>query len=115
MPHRPSHSTFLKLGGRAYLVISISMVAITLEQDEHGQVRHAAIAVGACGPVATRLPTLEAALIDHAPHSAPLTPQHLAPLAPIDDVRATAAYRLQATAELIRRGLASFTRQQVAA
>jgi CO/xanthine dehydrogenase FAD-binding subunit len=33
------------------------------------------------------------------------TNEHLRALAPIDDVRATASYRLEATLELIRRSL----------
>ena len=55
-------SRFLKLGARRYLVISIAMVAARLEVAE-GRVTGAALAVGACGPVATRLPALEAALV----------------------------------------------------
>ncbi len=104
--HRDADSRFLKLGGRRYLVISISMVALTLAGDEAGRVTHAAVAVGACGPVATRLPALETALLGRVPHPCLVQPEHLAPLRPIDDVRATARYRLDATLELMRRGLA---------
>ena len=105
MPDRDATSRFLKLGGRRYLVISISMVATTLVQDDGGRVTQAAIAVGACGPVATRLAGLEAALLGHVPHPDLVQPEHLAPLSPIDDMRAPAAYRLQATLELLRRAL----------
>jgi CO/xanthine dehydrogenase FAD-binding subunit len=106
VPHREADSRFLKLGGRRYLVISISMAAITLSRDEHGRTTDAAVAVGACGPVATRLPALEAALSGRVPHPDLVRPEHLVPLQPIDDVRATAGYRLDATLELLRRGLA---------
>ena len=106
IPDRDASSRFLKLGGRRYLVISICMVAITLAQDHDGHVTHAAIAVGACGPVATRLPALEAALAGRKPDPGIVTSAHLAPLSPIDDMRAPAAYRLQATLELLRRALA---------
>jgi len=104
-----ARSRFLKLGARRYLVISIVMAAIVLTPDE-GRVGEARIAVGACSPVAKRLPDLEAALC-----GAPLTPalgarvsrDRLARiLAPIDDVRGSADYRLDAAATLLRRGLA---------
>ena len=97
------HSAFLKLGSRAALVISIAMVAARLTLTPHGKVTGAAIAIGACGPTAQRLPLLEAWLTQH--HR---LPDHLAPflrLAPITDIRADAAYRLEAAAILIRRTL----------
>jgi CO/xanthine dehydrogenase FAD-binding subunit len=111
---RPTHearSAFLKLGARRYLVISIAMVAATLEVAE-GRIAAARIAVGACSPVAERLPALEAALAG-APLDECLAnrvePAHLAPLSPIDDVRGSAEYRSDAVVTLLRRLLASFT------
>jgi CO/xanthine dehydrogenase FAD-binding subunit len=101
-------SAFLKLGARRYLVISIAMVAVRLAVAE-GRVAAAALAVGACGPAATRLPELEARLVG-APAS-PALAQRIDPAAlaaalrPIDDVRASAAYRTGAAAELLRRAL----------
>jgi CO/xanthine dehydrogenase FAD-binding subunit len=101
-------STFLKLGARRYLVISIAMVAVRLAAAD-GRISAAALAVGACGPVATRLPELEARLIG-AP-AAPALAERIeaaalaAALRPIDDVRACAAYRSDAAAELLRRAL----------
>jgi CO/xanthine dehydrogenase FAD-binding subunit len=109
LPHRDARSSFSKLGGRRYLVISICMLATTITQDRAGRITHAAIAVGACGPVATRLPALEAALIGKHPYPALVRPEHLAPLAPIDDLRGPASYRHQATLELLRRSLATQT------
>ena len=108
VPHRAAVSAFSKLGARAYLVISITMVATVLELDGAGIVRHAAVAVGACGPTALRLPALEADLVGHAPGTVPVWPEHLAALTPIDDVRAPAAYRRDATLEVLRRVLAGF-------
>ncbi|HYZ62888.1 MAG TPA: FAD binding domain-containing protein [Acetobacteraceae bacterium] len=108
VPDRQGRSVFEKLGARRYLVISISMVAVTLELDGSGLVVHARVAVGACGPVATRLQALEAALLGRRPDPALVRPEHLAPLSPIDDVRATAAYRMAATAEKLRRALERF-------
>ncbi len=100
-------SAFVKLGGRRYLVISIVMVAALVELAG-GRVRGARVAVGSCSAVARRLPALEAALVG-AEATAGLRrharPEHLADLAPIDDVRATAAYRDDAALELVRRAL----------
>jgi CO/xanthine dehydrogenase FAD-binding subunit len=110
---RPGHearSAFLKLGTRRYLVISIAMAAATLEIAD-GRVAAARIAVGACSPVAERLPTLEAALTG-APLDGRLADRveasHLAPLSPIDDVRGSAAYRSDAVVTVLRRLLEGF-------
>ena len=110
---RPSHaarSAFLKLGTRRYLVISIAMAAATLEIAE-GRIASARIAVGACSPVAERLPELEAALAG-APFDGRLADlveaAHLAPLSPIDDVRGSAAYRGDAVVTVLRRLLDGF-------
>lgn len=103
IPHTPARSVFHKLGARRYLVISITMVALTLEQDTAGRITRAAVAVGACGPVAARLPALEAALLGQYPDPALVTEAHLAPLTPIEDIRAPAGYRRKATLEIIRR------------
>lgn len=101
-------SAFLKLGARRYLVISIAMVAAVVSVDEQGRVREARIAVGSCSVRAQRLTALERALTD-APAQARLgalvLPEHLAELSPIDDVRATAAYRREAALTLVRRAL----------
>ncbi len=101
-------SAFVKLGARRYLVISIAMVAALVELSG-GRIRAARIAVGACSPVALRLHTLEKALENRAlaDLSDPglIATDHLSPLAPIDDVRADAAYRREAVGQLIRRAL----------
>ena len=112
---RPGHdarSAFLKLGARRYLVISIAMAAATIEV-EAGRVASARVAVGACSAVAQRLPDLEAAIAD-APLDWQLaervSPAHLAPLAPIDDVRGSAMYRRDAAVILLRRLLRDLAR-----
>ncbi|MCU0946129.1 MAG: FAD binding domain-containing protein [Rubritepida sp.] len=69
-------SVFLKLGARSHLVISIAMVAASA---------NGRVAVGACSEVAR--------LWEEG-------------VAPIDDVRATAAYRRAAAAELVARARA---------
>ncbi|MEO5918869.1 MAG: FAD binding domain-containing protein [Candidatus Limnocylindrales bacterium] len=107
-PGSAVRSTFLKLGSRAYLVISIAMVAAVLVLDEGRRVTSARIAVGACSPVAQRLPELEAALLgaeDQAGIGDFVRADHLAPLTPIDDVRGSATYRRHAALTLVRRAL----------
>ena len=101
---------FLKLGGRRYLVISITMVAVLIELDAAGRVARAGIAVGSCSAVARRLPALEARLVGRAAATlaACVEPGDLAPLTPIDDIRASGAFRLDATLTLLRRALAAF-------
>ncbi len=100
-------SAFVKLGARAYLVISIAMVAarVVMADDKIASV---AIAVGACSGAALRLDGIERGLIGASASdiSDLVTSQRLAALAPIDDIRATAAYRLDAAAELICRAVA---------
>ena len=105
---RRAYGHFLKLGARKYLVISIAMVAAMVEVDADGRVTSAGIAVGACSPVAQRLPALERALLGRAYDGAlgqAATPEQLAPLSPIDDVRGSARYRLDATLTLVQRTL----------
>jgi CO/xanthine dehydrogenase FAD-binding subunit len=104
-------STFLKLGARRYLVISITMISVRLNITSN-HITQAAIAIGACSKTATRLPAIEAALTG-APSSdaarrvdATLLAQSLSP---IDDLRASAEYRLSATCELLRRALRELT------
>lgn len=108
-PESEARSHFIKLGARAYLLISIVMVAGVLEMRA-GRVARARIAVGACSPVARRLPALETALAG-APIATladvPITDAHLAGLSPITDVRASAAYRLDAARTLTGRLLAA--------
>jgi CO/xanthine dehydrogenase FAD-binding subunit len=55
-------SSFLKLGARSYLVISISMAALRLEVDEAGIIRDMSLSIGACSEVAKRMDQLEDAL-----------------------------------------------------
>jgi CO/xanthine dehydrogenase FAD-binding subunit len=108
-PPEGARSCFGKLGARTYMVISIAMVAALIVPAHDGTVAVARIAVGACSAVAQRLAGLEQAL-----SGAPIGPElgsipeavHLAPLTPIDDVRGSAEYRIEAALTLIRRALA---------
>ena len=103
-----ARARFVKLGGRRYLIISIVMVAAHVALDRQGHVADARVAVGSCSAVACRLPGLERALLgaDAGAGLARLVrPEHLNPLRPIDDIRATATYRLEAAQTLIGRAL----------
>ena len=103
-----ARSTFLKLGSRKYLLISIVMVAACIETDAAGVITNAAISVGACSPVARNLPTLEAKLIGErlTPAIAEcVKPNDLDDLSPIADVRSSADYRMDAALTLVRRAL----------
>lgn len=101
-------SSFVKLGARRYLVISIAMAAARVVMDESGRIAKASIAVGSCSAVAQRLGTLEASLaglgtadeIAKAVEAAALDE-----LNPIDDVRASADYRRMAAREIVLRAL----------
>jgi CO/xanthine dehydrogenase FAD-binding subunit len=102
-------STFVKLGARRYLVISISMVAVVaLVRDR--RILEARVAVGSCSAVARRLRALEAELVGASVRDGlgrVVRAEHLAPLSPIDDVRATAEYRMDASLRLVQRALNS--------
>ena len=103
-----ARSSFAKLGGRRYLTIAVTSVALVIDRDAHGAVGDARAAVGSCSAAARRLPALEARLRGVAAHedlAALLADADLAPLAPIDDLRGSAAYRLDATRTLLRRAL----------
>ena len=104
-PRHEARSAFVKLGARRYLVISIAMASAVVDVSNR-TVAAARVAVGACSPVAQRLPDLEQALIG-APVDARLGERveadHLAPLSPIDDVRGSAGYRTDVALVLLRR------------
>jgi len=101
-------SSFVKLGSRRYLVISIVSVAALLRPDAMGAIEEARIAVGACSTVPKRLPAIEAVLVGQKLSDALLArvdAQHLTELSPIDDVRATAGYRRDAALQVVRQAI----------
>jgi CO/xanthine dehydrogenase FAD-binding subunit len=107
-PGTTARSTFEKLGSRAYLVISIAMVATVVEVGADGSIARARLAVGACSEVAQRLPELEAELAGRPANAGAANlarAEHLAGLAPIDDVRGSGEYRRDAALTLVRRAL----------
>jgi CO/xanthine dehydrogenase FAD-binding subunit len=101
-------SSFRKLGTRKYLIISIVMAAARIDiTDNH--ITQAALSLGSCSPVAVRLNKVEQALTGTSLDDASrLTAADLvaatdveAVINPIDDVRGSANYRIQAATTLL--------------
>jgi CO/xanthine dehydrogenase FAD-binding subunit len=109
-PGAGAASTFVKLGARRYLVISIVSAAVLIE-PLGGEVAGARAAVGACAPVPRRLPALEAALrgrpLDRTLADALDQEELHQALSPIDDVRGSAGYRREAAGVALRRALSA--------
>lgn len=104
-----ARSAFVKLGARKYLVISIVMVAALIEVDPDRRIRAARIAVGSASEKARRLRDFEGRLVGRAvddPAALCMSADDMATLSPIDDMRATAAYRRAAAATLVARAIA---------
>jgi CO/xanthine dehydrogenase FAD-binding subunit len=101
-------SHFIKLGARKYLVISIAMVAALLELDPGGAIKTARLAIGSCSATACHLHALEHALQGlSAPTAmvAAIDAADFTELSPIDDIRASRAYRDTAALELVKRAV----------
>lgn len=116
-PPPASVASFTKLGARRYLVISIVMVAGLMAVDEAGRVAALRLAIGACSATARRLHELESALLGKPADgtlAALVEQHHLTPIAPIDDVRASAAYRRDAARTLVARMLAELVARAAA-
>jgi CO/xanthine dehydrogenase FAD-binding subunit len=98
-------ASFVKLGSRRYLVISIAMVSVVMDCDSAGDIVWARVAVGSCSPVAQRLPLVESAMIGRRAADVVVQASLLAPLSPIEDVLGTVEYRLDAVARLCERAV----------
>ena len=108
VPSSTARSTFLKLGSRAYLVISIASVAAVIDVGGDGRVTSARIVVGACSEVPRRILAAEERLVGEvasASLGASIEAADLDVLSPIDDVRGTASYRRDVAATLVRRAV----------
>jgi len=118
-PMAQYRSAFYKLGARRYLVISIVMAAIALDLDDAAIVRDARVTVGACSACALRLTALEQKLVGVSLQSGQSTSSLTSLVAstdfdqlqPIDDVRASAAYRNKVAVEVCRRLLTTVARE----
>jgi CO/xanthine dehydrogenase FAD-binding subunit len=111
-PSPDARSAFLKLGQRAFLVISIVMVACVATVVDR-RIASIRVAVGSCSPVARRLIELEGALVgcrtERDAISTVLATADLSDLAPIDDVRGSANYRRSAVTALVADCVAAAT------
>ena len=119
VPHHASRgrSSFLKLGARKYLVISIAMVAVRLVEDA-GTITDCAISVGSCSAVATRLTAVESALVGQSLSQlsfANFEANVEATINPIDDLRSDANGRFAAACELIQRCISALAADKVGA
>ncbi len=99
---------FVKIGPRREQIISVVSLAVRLHLAG-GVATRAAVALGAVAPTPVRAPRVEAALEGHR-YTAAVRREALARLqedmAPIDDLRAPAAYRRVAAAVVLDRCLA---------
>lgn len=107
LPQPEAGSFFIKLGARKYQLISIVMGAAVWHLQQ-GRLASVAISIGACSPVAQRLSALEQVLVGASANGLGrlVLPEHFEALAPIDDIRADAAYRREAATVIVHRLLA---------
>lgn len=101
-------SAYIKLGLRKALEISLVNVAAYLALDEGGAVREARIALGSVAPTPVRAPSGEKVLVGEKPTEALFAEAGKAAVAdtsPIDDFRASAAYKRDMVKVLTRRAL----------
>ncbi len=104
---------YYKLGKRKADAISIVSIAITL-RVEQGKVEQARIALGAVAPVAMRAPEAESLLQGESLDETVINAAAVVAAResrPIDDFRATGAYRRQMVEALVKRGLTEITQQ----
>ena len=108
VPQQPAWSIahFEKVGRRQALAIAVVSLAALIARDESGLVTRARLAWGSVGPTVLRVPAAEEALLGRPLDDASL--QAAAQLArqalsPIDDGRASAAYRRQVAGNLLLR------------
>ena len=103
-----SRSMFVKLGLRGAQAISVVHLAVRCDFDDHRSVSDIAIALGSVAPVIVRATEAEGLLIGGFLDEASIEAAGAlasAGVAPIDDLRAPAAYRSQLVAVMVRRCL----------
>ncbi len=104
---------YYKLGKRKADAISIVSVAMRVRLEQ-GKVAQARIALGAVAPVALHAPATEDLLAGETLNEAAINAAAATAAGearPIDDFRASGAYRRQMVAALVRRGLNAIARQ----
>lgn len=106
LPASEEFSVYYKVGRRQALAIAVVSLAVSLQREKGGAVRRIKLAWGSVGLTVTTLPAVEeflrgqrlsAALLRQAGAMA------AAAVRPIDDVRASAAYRRQVAGNLLLR------------
>lgn len=108
VPARAGGSAFEKLGRRKAMEISIACVAVRIELAPDGTVASAGIGLGSVAPTTVRAVEAEASLLGARPGPDEARRAGLAALeacTPIDDVRATAAYRRAVVPGLVARAV----------
>lgn len=111
-PAKDERWFYYKLGKRKADAIAIVSVAMTVKLEQ-GKVEHARIALGAVAPVAMRTPETESLLLGETLGEAVINAAAATAARearPIDDFRATGAYRRQMVEALVRRGLEEISR-----
>ncbi len=114
IPGRPgaSSSSFLKLGVRRAMEISIVCVGAMIELDEAGMIAAAGVGLGSVAPTTVRAHSCEPLLVGAEPSDDLFVAAAQAAAAdctPIDDLRATGEYRQSMVPILVRRALATAT------
>ena len=104
VPLPPQVSGFRKVGGRQALAISFLNLAWQWRTDDAGRLHDVRLAMGALAPTVVRLTSAEAVLEGQqltADVLAAAAESVAADIRPIDDLRASAAYRRRAAAGLL--------------
>lgn len=107
-PLRRVHTRFLKQGFRGAQIIAVVNLALRLVTDQHGRVQDLACALGAVGPTVRRASHVEALLMGKTLSKALIREAAEAvndDISPIDDLRATAAYRRRVARNFVRLAL----------
>ncbi len=103
-------SAYVRFTPRTEMDIAVVGAGVCIELDEKGVCRNARVAMGAVAPTAILVPEASAALVGTTLDAAALdaAAAHVtAACKPIDDKRATAAYRLQIAGVIFKRAAAS--------
>lgn len=106
LPGPESTQHFEKVGRREALAIAVVSLAAVIGTDREGRVTRARLALGSVGPTVARCPAAEAALLGRPLDRAALAEaasRVREAVAPIDDLRASAAYRRQVAGNLLLR------------
>jgi CO/xanthine dehydrogenase FAD-binding subunit len=108
LPRGNSRGAYLKLGKRSGMAIALASAAVNIQYSRDRVIEIARAALGSVAPTAVRSPHVEQALLgkrldEVAPPAAAARVQEDIP--PIDDIRASAAYRRSSAEVILRRAL----------